>query len=102
MFIVEVDEDFHRRTDVKCELVRLHKIQDRHGGALYVLRYNPDQPGGLQQTALTQLAQRCTAVLDGDIEEALEEFGGMLVEYMGYPEARVNKVNRAWFDSQCQ
>jgi hypothetical protein len=100
MFIVEVDEDFHRRIDVKCELVRLQEIHDGYGGALYVLRYNPDQPGGLEEDALTSLAQRCVDILDGDIEYAIEEFGCMLVEYIGYPEARVDKVNREWFESQ--
>jgi hypothetical protein len=102
MFIVEVDEDFHRRIDVKCELVRLQEIHERYGGALYVLRYNPDQHSGLDDDALTHLAQRCVDILDDDVEEALEEFGGMLVEYIGYPEARVDKVNRAWFESQIE
>jgi hypothetical protein len=100
MFIVEVDEDFHRRTDVKCELVRLQEIHDRYGGALYVLRYNPDQPGGLDYVALTHLAQRCVSILDGEVDEAVASFGGMLVEYIGYPDARIIKATRAWFMSQ--
>lgn len=103
LFIVEVDEHFHRRNDVKCEFVRLQDILDAHKGSLYVLRYNPDQDGGLEDECLTILAERCLSILDGEYENALkDEHCAMLVEYIGYPEARVELCNRMWFQSQIE
>ena len=69
-------------------------------GPLFVLRYNPDQPGGLEQPALTALAARCVDVLDGAHELATQAFGGLYVEYHGYTPGRVDVVTRAWFQQQ--
>jgi len=103
LFIVEVDEDFHRRNDIKCEFVRLQDIMDAHRGALYVLRYNPDQRDGLGTECLTALSQRCLDIIDGEYENALkDENCALIVEYIGYPEARVELCNRTWFQSQIE
>jgi len=100
LFIVEVDEHQHRMNSVECELGRIQEIQDRHGGAVYVVRYNPDQKGGLEDSELERLAERCVEILDTDHEEALDAFGGFIVEYNGYSDARLSKLDKAWFDSQ--
>jgi hypothetical protein len=102
MFILEIDENFHRHILPSCELIRLDKIQDRHGGPLYVLRYNPDQEGGLDVEHLNELAERCIDILDGEFEDAVDAFGGMIVEYMGYPEKRVGVLDRVWFEQQIE
>lgn len=100
LFIVEVDEHQHRNYEVSCELKRLEEIQQRHGGPVFVLRYNPDQPDGLSDDALSALAARCIDVLDGDHVLAQEAFGGLYVEYHGYTAARVEAVERDWFSQQ--
>ena len=68
-----------------------------------MLRFNPDQPNGLGKVCLTALAQRCLDILDGEYENVLKaENCALLVEYIGYPEARVELCNRTWFQSQIE
>lgn len=86
MFVIEVDEFEHRSNSVECEKGRLQEIQDRHGGALYVLRVNPDG-GGLER-----FMQRCVEVLDGDYAKAQSAFGGVLVEYFNYGVKRLREL----------
>jgi len=100
LVVLEVDEFFHRGNTVQCELVRLEQIQMRHGGALFVIRYNPDQPDGLSDAKLQELAKRCVDILDYDHMDAIEAFGGLFVEYHGYSDKRVQQLDRAWFESQ--
>lgn len=100
LFVLEVDENQHRYYDVSCELKRLEQIQERHGGALYLIRYNPDQTGGLEDGRLSTLADRCLEVLTKDHAEATKAFGGLMVEYNGYTEKQVEKIERTWFESQ--
>ncbi len=100
LFIIEVDENQHRHIDPSCELKRLEEIQERHGGPVFVLRYNPDQPNGLEQPQLEALAARCTEILDGDYVMALEAFGGLVVEHHGYTDQRIARVERAWYEAQ--
>jgi len=49
---------------------------------------------------LARLAGRCTEILDTAHTEALGAFGGFIVEYNGYSDARLAKLDKAWFDSQ--
>lgn len=100
LFVVEVDEHQHRHYDPSCELKRLEEISERHGGPIFVLRYNPDQPGGLEDVKLAAFAARCVEVLDGDYTDAVDSFGGLLVEYHGYGKAQRTTLDRAWFNSQ--
>lgn len=100
LFVVEVDEFQHRGNSIECEIERLHEIQDRHGGAIYVIRYNPDQPGGLEKEKLDELAELCVNVLDKDHEQALNEFDGIFVNYQGYTTKRVDAINSTYLDSQ--
>jgi len=100
LFIIEVDENQHRHIEPGCELKRLEEIQERHGGPVFVLRYNPDQPGGLDQPQLEALAARCIEILDGDYVLAMDAFGGLVVEHHGYTAQRVTRVERAWYESQ--
>jgi hypothetical protein len=100
LFVVEVDEHQHRHYDPSCELKRLEEISDRHGGAVFVLRYNPDQPGGLDPVKLAAFAARCVDILDGDYTAALESFGGLLIEYHGYGKKQIQTLDRVWFTSQ--
>jgi hypothetical protein len=100
LFVVEVDEHQHRHYDPSCELKRLEEISDRHGGAVFVLRYNPDQPGGLDPVKLAAFAARCVDILNGDYTAALESFGGLLIEYHGYGDKQIQTLDRAWFGSQ--
>ena len=65
MTIIEIDEHQHRRYTPSCEFDRLQEIQDRHKGAIYVVRYNPDQEGGLEEEKLQEFAEHCISILDG-------------------------------------
>lgn len=100
MLVLEVDEGQHRYYNISCELKRLEEIHERHGGPLFVLRYNPDQPDGLTESKLRELADRCVDVLEGDHQRAAEAFGGIHVEFWGYTTERVLTVDRAWYESQ--
>ena len=54
----------------------------------------------LDEAKLQALAERCVAILDGDHADALEAFGGVLVEYHGYPDRRVEAITLAMPKSQ--
>jgi hypothetical protein len=100
LFILEVDENQHRYILPGCELKRLQELQERHSGPLFVIRYNPDQENGLGDEMLSNLAQRCEEVLDGEYALAEDAFGGIYVEYYGYSGKRLECIDRAWFESQ--
>lgn len=100
MVIFEVDERQHGDRKIGDELKRLEEIQERHGGPIYVVRYNPDQPGGLEEPKLAEFARRASEVLDTAHADAVGAFGGMLVEYHGFGDARLERLDKAYFDSQ--
>lgn len=100
LFVLEVDEHQHRYYNPQCELKRLEEIQERHGGALYLIRYNPDQPGGLEKPKLNALADRCIDILKEGYTDAVDAFGGMMIEYHGYSDKQVDKIQKTWFQSQ--
>jgi len=100
LFVLEVDENEHRYYNPSCELKRLEEIQERHGGALYLIRYNPDQPGGLDADKLDTLADRCLDILEADHVNAAAAFGGMLIEYHGYSKTQTTRLRQTWIDSQ--
>jgi hypothetical protein len=95
MFIVEVDDKYHCYIKASREVERLQRIHDGYGGALYVLRYNPDQPDGLSDSALEILAWRCMDILGGEAKDAVTALGCIIVEYIGYPESRVRELDQA-------
>jgi hypothetical protein len=70
-------------------LARLQEIQERDGDAIYVLRYNVDQPGGLEEEKLSEFCEHLLSVLDGGFLEAVEEVSLIKVEYFGYTENRL-------------
>jgi len=86
--VIEADEHQHAAYSPSCELVRLQQIQERDGDALYVLRYNVDQPGGLEEEKLSAFCRRLLEVLDGDFLNAVEAPTLFEIEYFGYTEAR--------------
>ena len=86
--IIEADEHQHAAYSPSCELVRLQQIQERDGDALYVLRYNVDQPGGLEEEKLSAFCRRLLEVLDCDFLNAIETPTLFEIEYFGYTEAR--------------
>ena len=86
--IIECDEHQHRAYEPSCELKRLQDIQERDNDALYVLRYNVDQPGGLETEQLTEFCKRLLAVLDGDFVYAIDSPTLIKIEYFGYTENR--------------
>ena len=86
--IVECDEKQHNAYVPSCELARLQEIQERDKDALYVLRYNVDQPGGLETEQLTEFCKRLLAVLDGDFVYAIDSPTLIKIEYFGYTENR--------------
>jgi len=86
--IIEADEHQHAAYSPSCELVRLQQIQERDGDALYVLRYNVDQPGGLEAEQLSAFCGRLLEILDGDFLNAVEAPTLFEIEYFGYTEAR--------------
>jgi hypothetical protein len=58
LFIIEVDEAEHAGNTPECELTRLEELQVAHGGALYVMRFNPDARDGLSEDTLALFAVR--------------------------------------------
>jgi len=86
--ILEADEHQHSAYDASCELARLQAIQDRDGDAIYVLRYNLDQPDGFSDEKLSAFCHRILQVLDGDFVLAIEEVTLFKIEYFGYTEKR--------------
>ena len=86
--IIEADEHQHAAYSPSCELVRLQQIQERDGDALYVLLYNVDQPGGLEEEKLSAFCRRLLEVLDGDFLNAIETPTLFEIEYFGYTEVR--------------
>ncbi len=86
--ILEADEHQHSAYDASCELARLQAIQDRDGDAIFVLRYNLDQPDAFSDEKLSAFCQRILQVLDGDFVLAIEEVTLFKIEYFGYTEKR--------------
>jgi hypothetical protein len=85
--ILEADEHQHAAYNASCELARLQEIQDRDGDAIFVLRYNLDQPDGFSDEKLSAFCERILEVLDGDYVLALE-VPLIRIEYFGYTEKR--------------
>ena len=86
--ILEADEHQHAAYDASCELARLQAIQDRDSDAIFVLRYNLDQPDAFSDEKLSAFCQRILQVLDGDFVLAIEEVTLFKIEYFGYTEKR--------------
>lgn len=98
--ILEADEYYHAAYDPSCELARLQAIQERDNDALYVLRYNLDQPGAFDDCTLKQFCERVLAVLNGEFVKAIESPTLFIIEYFGYPEKRQDLLD-AEFIRQC-
>jgi hypothetical protein len=90
--ILEADEHQHAAYNASCELARLQEIQDRDGDAIFVLRYNLDQPDGFSDEKLSEFCERILEVLDGDYVLALE-VPLIRIEYFGYTEKREKMLN---------
>ncbi len=90
--ILEADEHQHASYNASCELARLQEIQDRDGDAIFVLRYNLDQPDGFSDEKLSEFCERILQVLDGDYVLALE-VPLIRIEYFGYTEKRETMLN---------
>lgn len=86
--ILEADENHHSNYDPSCELARLQDIRDRDNDALFVLRYNLDQPDAFTEGPLNAFCDRVLAVLNGEFVMALEAPTLFVIEYFGYPEKR--------------
>jgi hypothetical protein len=50
---------------------------------------------------LQELAERMVEIMESDYIDALDAFGGVLIEYIGYPENQINKIELAQLRSQC-
>lgn len=109
LFIIEVDEFEHRGNSPECELTRLEELQVAHGGALYVMRMNPDAPGGLEEENLILFAERCVDILETDHAWANEEgedephimrHPGRVIEYWGYKQKRIDRLRAAFMQIQ--
>jgi len=92
LFVLEVDEHYHKYNTLACEIKRIHEISDAAGCAVYVLRYNPDAPGALEDDALAALHERIVSILEVEHVEALGAPDLVHVEYIGYPEARMGHL----------
>jgi hypothetical protein len=103
LFVIECDEFAHRGNTPRCELTRLDEIQAAHGGALYVVRINPDAPYGLSADNLEWFAERCVEILDTDHAQAtateiddtvphVMHHPGRVIEYWGYKPARLERL----------
>ena len=92
LFILEVDEHAHVGNTLQCEVVRVHELSDSTRSAVYMLRYNPDAPGGLEDAALTALYERIMQILSEDHKKALDEPCLIVSEYIGYKETRVQSL----------
>ena len=86
--IIEADEHQHQAYNASCELVRLQEIQERDNDAVYVLRYNVDQPDGFAEEKLAAFCERIIAVLEGYFVKAIESITLFEVEYFGYTDNR--------------
>jgi hypothetical protein len=86
--IIECDEHQHSSYEPSCELARLQEIQERDKDAVYVLRYNVDQPDAFDEAKLGTFCDRVLAVLEGDFLLAVESPTLFEIEYFGYSEAR--------------
>ena len=86
--IIEADEHQHQAYNASCELVRLQQIQERDNDAVYVLRYNVDQPDAFAEKKLAAFCERIIAVLEGDFVKAIESITLFEVEYFGYTDNR--------------
>ena len=86
--IIEADEHQHQAYNASCELSRLQEIQERDGDAVYVLRYNLDQPNAYDEDKLSAFCERVLQVLNGDFLLAVEEPTLFIIEYFGYTEKR--------------
>jgi hypothetical protein len=102
LFIIEVDERQHGSNTVQCELARLQEIQNRHGGPVFVIRYNPDQKDGLGEAKLKAFAQRCQRIVESDYAKVLDVHGALLVEYHGYTDDRVRQLDTAQLSHHVQ
>ena len=86
--IIECDEHQHNAYEPSCELARLQAIQERDNDAVYVLRYNVDQPEAFDDAKLGAFCDRVIAVLEGDFLRAVESPTLFEIEYFGYTENR--------------
>lgn len=77
-------------------------LQRVHGGPLYVIRYNPDQPRGLTERKLQEFTQYLRDILHGQFMKASSSIGGLRVEYHGYTKGRVKLLNREMFETQAR
>jgi hypothetical protein len=112
LFVIECDEFAHRGNSAECELTRLEEIQAVHGGALYVVRINPDAPDGLSEDVLTLFAERCVEILETDYKNAISadfddttddhivHHPGRVIEYWGYNPARIERLRAAFLKIQ--
>jgi hypothetical protein len=87
--IIEADEHQHQAYEPSCELARLQEIQERDNDAVYVMRYNVDQPSGLEDEKLSEFCDSLLYVLDGGFLEAVEAPTLFAIEYFGYNENRL-------------
>jgi hypothetical protein len=51
-------------------------------------------------TVMTSPSAPSIEIMDNDYLDAIDAFGGVLIEYDGYPEARLNKIELAYWQSQ--
>ena len=80
--VLEVDERFHSLEEVSCEVSRIWDLKDQNPLAMYLIRYNPHWP--FRPDKLDVLLSRVRyALLNHEV--ASNAFGGVFIEYLGYP-----------------
>ena len=93
LFQLEIDEHTHVGNTMRCEIVRQQQIRDGSNSAVYLIRYNPDAAGALDEPALERLYDRIMVVLERDHVLALEQPCLVVTEYIGYSVGRVKRLD---------
>jgi hypothetical protein len=86
IIIIEVDEHYHQRYNVPCELKRIELIHSAAGLPMILIRFHPDS--------------RKFGALDGVIKEAIKTEGqkakespfGVHLAFIGYPAERIHQM----------
>jgi hypothetical protein len=95
VLLLEIDPDYHRYENVRCENVRLEELKEGLGGwPLRILRVNPTDSKLLEANiADLVLAEMAT------LSQIASLPYGMEVVYVGYPLQRIEKIED---DLQCE
>ena len=95
--VLEVDEHFHGRSEVSCEVGRIWELKEQNPLPMYLIRYNPHWP--FRPDKLDVLLSRVRYALVNP-EVASSAFGGVFIEYLGYPSTRIDALEHVFARSQ--